>query len=438
MLENKTTEFKQEYVDDIKKTIIAFANTDGGTLYIGIDDNGKAVGLTDVDDTMLRLSNAIRDSIRPDITMCVDYADIKVEDKDVVKVTVEAGTAKPYYLAKKGIRPEGVFVRQGASSVPAGESAILKMIKETSGDCFEQARSIYQSLTFKTADEVFKKNKRAFGKAQKKTLGLIGTDDMFTNLALILSDQCPYTIKLAVFEGTVKTVFKDRAEMTGSILKQLEDSYDYIDRYNRTRAEFKGLLRIDERDYPIDAIREALLNAVVHRDYTFSASTLISIFDDRIEFTSIGGLVKGVSYDDIMLGVSISRNRNLADIFYKLHLVEAYGTGFMKINAAYEHCNKKPKVEVSNNAFKVTLYNTNYYMDESKSATVSALPNERLDDKISLILKLLRERGSVKRIEVQEALRISQASAVLLLKQMQEKNLIEKAGLGKKTHYVLK
>ncbi len=438
MIEDKVTEFKREYIDEIRKTIIAFANTNGGNLYIGINDNGKAVGVKDVDDTILRVTNVVRDAIRPDITMFVESSCINIEDKNVVKITVQSGTEKPYYLAKKGIRPEGVFIRQGASSVPATESAILKMIKETSGDCFEQARSLKQNLTFEKADKVFKEHKIIFEKAQKKTLGLIGEDGTFSNLALLLSDQCPYTIKIAVFEGTLKTVFKDRCELNGSLLAQIEQAYDYIDRYNRTRAEFNGLTRIDKRDYPKEALREALLNAVVHRDYAFSSSTLISIFDDRIEFVSIGGLVKGISYDDIMLGISITRNKNLANIFYRLKLVEAYGTGIMKINTSYAEYVKKPKIEVSNKAFKITLYNINceneiiYAVKEKED--INLIDNENINS----VMNLLKEKNRIIRKDVQNSLGISQASAILLLKDMQKENLIEKMGQGRKTYYVLK
>ena len=156
--ENKTTELKREYVDDIKNTAIAFANCDGGTIYVGIEDDGTVRGVEDADGTMLRVTNAIRDAVRPDLTMFLDCRCETMEGKPVICVQVQRGTARPYYLHSKGIRPEGtarpyylhskgirpegVFVRQGASTVPASEAAILDMIKETSGDSYEAARSL--------------------------------------------------------------------------------------------------------------------------------------------------------------------------------------------------------------------------------------------------------------------------------------------------------
>ena len=433
MLENKTTEFKREFVDEIKKTVIAFANTDGGNIYIGIADNGDIIGVNDVDETMLRVTNTMRDAIKPDITMFMDCSCETMENKNVIKIAVQAGTAKPYYLAKKGIRPEGVFIRQGASSVPATESAILKMIKETSGECFEEARSLNQNLKFTQTERFFQDKEIAFSEIQKRTLGLIGEDNTYTNLGLILSDECPYTIKIAVFEGTVKAVFKDRYEFQGSMLRQLEEAYNFIDRYNRTRAEFKGLNRIDIRDYPSEAIREALLNAIVHRDYAFSSSILINIFDDRIEFVSVGGLVKGISYNDIMLGISITRNKKLANIFYRLKLIEAYGTGIMKINSSYANYSRKPVIEVSDNAFKITLPNMNYFNKDISSVNI-----EKLTDNEDKILSLLKERQLLARKEIQLELGISQSTAILLLSKMQKENLIIKTGAGKNTKYKIK
>ena len=124
-------------------------------------------------------------------------------------------------------------------------------------------------------------------------------------------------------------------------------------------AEFQGLDRIDIRDYPPETIREALLNAIAHRDYAFSASTLISIFTDRIEFVSIGGLPKGITYEDILLGVSVPRNPRLANIFYRLRLIEAFGTGIPKIKGSYQGQAAQPLIQTSDNAFKITLPNIN-------------------------------------------------------------------------------
>lgn len=431
LFENVTTEFKREYIEDIKKTVIAFANTNGGKIYIGIEDDGTAVGVSDADGTMLKAANAIRDSIKPDITLFVKYESEQIDGKNIVVLDVQKGTSCPYYLTGKGIRPEGVFVRQGSSTVPATESKILKIIIETDGTEYETVRSLNQELAFTSVKKEFDIAKLEFGNAQMKTLGLINPDGMYSNLALILSDQCVHTIKLAVFEGTTKTIFKDRYEFSGSLLSQLNEVYTYIDRYNRTRAEFDGLRRIDIRDYPVEAVREALLNTLVHRDYAFSGSTLISIFNDRIEFISLGGLVKGISYDDIMLGASILRNRNLANVFYRLKLIEAYGTGMPKIKECYDDYIIKPQIVVSDNAFKITLPNINNSSAIEKSIVPELTENEQA------VVDLFAEKDFIIRKDIETVLQISQPMAVRILKQLTDKKIIRRLGSAKNTKYEL-
>ena len=433
-LEGKTTEFKREFTDDLKYAVIAFANTDGGKIYIGVNDDGSVRGIQNADETMLRITNMIRDVVRPDMTMFTECAVEEIEGKPVVVVTVQRGTARPYYLSGKGVRPEGVYIRQGASSVPASETVILNMIKETSGDCYEDARSINQQLTFEKAENYFAKRKLPFGDQQKRTLNIIGADGTYTNLGMLLSDQCVHTIKLAVFDGSKKSVFRDRKELTGSLLTQLEDAYAYIDQCNRTRAEFAGLDRIDKRDYPAEALREALLNAITHRDYSFSGSTLISIFDDRIEFVTIGGLVRGLTFSDIMLGVSALRNQNLANVFYRLKLIEAYGTGILKINESYADCDVKPQFEVTDNAFKITLPNSNYAGERKELPTAPVKVTNKADRK-EIVLQLAKKQGHIIRKDVEAELNISQATAILLLRDMVESGLLVKVKDGKQMKY---
>lgn len=426
--EGLTMELKREYTEDIKKTVIAFANTEGGEILIGVDDDGAVVGVDDAAGMILKATNAIRDSIKPDVTVFVLCEERELEGKAVVAVKVQRGAARPYYLAGKGIRPEGVYVRQGESSVPATESAILKMIKETGGDDYETTRSLKQELTFVRAEEAFREEGVKFGGEQKRSLGIIGEDGAFSNLGVLLSDQCAHAVKVAVFEGASKTVFKDRAEFSGSLLTQVNDVYEYIDKHNRTRAEFSGLKRIDMRDYPPEAVREALLNAIVHRDYSYSGSILISIFDDRIEFVSLGGLPKGIAYSDLMLGVSVLRNSRLANVFYRLHLIEAFGTGIPKIMECYRGRQAQPVVEVSDNAFKVTLPNTNFHRE---------LYAERdgLSDAERRVMDYLVGRDVASRREIEAAVGLSQSTTIRVINALTQKQLVSKHGRGKNTMY---
>ena len=438
--ENKRTELKREFTKDIVKTVIAFANCEGGHLFIGVNDDGSVQGVIDPDALMTRVTNSLRDSIEPDLTLFTDLSFETIEEKSVLVIRVERGTARPYYLAGKGIRPEGVFVRQGTSTVPASVTAILNMIKETSGDRYEDARSLDQELSFDKVTSYFKTQHLDFGQAQMKSLHLIGKDGTFSNLALLLSDQCRHTIKVGVFEEREKRVFQDRQEFSGSLLTQLEESFNYLSRFNRRRGDFVGLVRQDRLDYPPVAIREALLNAILHRDYAFSDSTLISLFEDRLEFVTLGGLVSGITFDDIMLGVSALRNPRLGNVLYRLQLIEAYGMGLTKIRGSYQDSYTKPKIQVTDNAFKITLPNRNE-MPETSGYPVRELagfpeivPKE---ERIQAIIRLFDSRERIIRKDIEEALKMSQASAILLIRDLVDRGILVREGGGKYTGYRL-
>lgn len=421
--ESDSIELKSQVIPDICKEVIGFANTNGGTVYIGIEDNGIIVGVDDEDKIILQLNNMIRDSIKPDITMFVKYEAIILEDKKVIAIKVQRGTDRPYYLGNKGLKPTGVYVRNGTSTDPASEANIRKMIKETDGDSFENMRSLEQNLSFNETNEQFKKRNIVFNEAKMKSLGLFLKDGEYSNVAFLLSDQCTATIKTATFNGTDKLNFQDRKEYSGSLFEQMENVYQYLEMRNKKRASFNGLYRIDTLDYPLDALREALLNCLVHRDYSFSASTLISVYDDRIEFVSVGGLPDGINLDDILLGISACRNPKLAAIFYRLELIEAYGTGIPKIMSSYKDTGFEPKIEVTNNAFKITLPNLNYSIDEQ---------TETEDNRI---VAFIDKNGFITRKDVEELLGISQTSANRILKDMVDKSVLYRIGNGKSIKY---
>ena len=454
--ESESVELKSIVQDDIKKEIIAFANCNGGTIYVGITDQGEIIGVENADDSALQISNMVRDSVKPDVTMFIHYETLELERKSVIAVHIQRGTNRPYYLAKKGLRPEGVYVRQGYSSVPASDTAIRQMIKETDGDSFEEMRSINQALSFDVLRQEFKTRKISFAQAQMQTLHMQSADKLYTNLALLLSDQCPYSIKVAVFESGTETVFKDRREFSGSLMQQLHDVYDYIDLHNQVHASFDKLLRIDNRDYPEVAVREALLNSLVHRDYSFHAATLISIYPDHMEFVTLGGLPTGLELEDIKLGISVCRNPHLANVFYRLQLIEAYGTGIKKIMDSYFGKGKQPSIICSNNAFKIILPNTNAgqivkedsviysvtpysiapsFVEPSFVAPSFVAPSSALPSAEEQILQVLSRQKEITRREVQELLEVSQSTAGRILKTMVDRGQIIKLGGSLTTRY---
>lgn len=291
---------------------------------------------------------------------------------------------------------------------------------ESNGTNFETMRSLQQELTFKEATTVFEKQGLKFGPEQQLTLGLITKDGYYTNLGLLFSDQCEHNIKCARYLGNDKLDFQDRKEFTGSILTQVEAAYEYLSLYNAKSAHFEGLQRIEQESFPSYALREALINAATHRDYSFSGSILIHLFQDRLEIVSVGGLVKGLTLEDIELGISQSRNPKLANVFYRLKWIESYGTGLQRIKESYKQSTLQPFWKVSPNAFVITL------------------PKQTIDTPTSedkLLNDWLTVHSEFTTKELEAYLNKSKATARKIIEDLLEKKRIIRIGNGPSTRY---
>lgn len=428
-VESPQLELKEQINAEFKKEIIAFANTDGGEIYVGIARDGSITGIADPESEMEKIGNMIRDGIKPDLNAYTSVERVEDDGKNLIRVSVSRGLKRPYHLTDKGLKPTGVFVRHGVSSVPATDEAIRQMLRESDGTTFDKMRSINQELTFDYAEKTFQTSQVAFDAVHKRTLGLIDVDGYYTNAALLLSDQCGHIIRCAVYEGTGKNKFKTRKEFSGSILKQMDDAYSFLSLNNNLRATFDGLRRIDHADYPEEAMREALVNAVVHRDYDYSGSIIINIYDDRMEFISLGGLVKGLTLADIKGGVSQPRNAVIANVFYRLELIESYGTGIQKILESYAGCGIEPKFAPAPASFVVTLPNRNTAETTASNPGLSREEN---------ILRLMAKQGAVTRKDVEQLLGCSSFPANKALAALVEQGKIVKTGAARGTKYVLK
>lgn len=430
--ESERIEYKKEFTTDIYKEVVAFANSGGGEIYVGIDDKGQKIGLSNIDETYNKITNGIRDNIHPDITMFIHY---HLLEENIIQISINEGSSKPYYLKSKGIKPSGVYVRQGASSAPCSHEQIRQMIKENDGDQFEDYRSFNQDLTFHAAKVAFQKYNVELNEDKFISLGIQNINHhLYTNTALLISDQCQHTIKVAVFVDEDNTIFKDHQEFSGSIFEQLENTFRYLQFTNRTASKINGLVRIEQKDYPEDALREALLNAIIHRDYSFSGSIIININDKFTEFISIGGLVSGLSKEDIQNGISQPRNKNLANIFFQLRLIESYGTGIRKIFKLYENAAVKPKIIITPNTFKIILPNLN----ECNEELISKTDTQEITPQMQVIIDYLHKHHEIDEIGIQELLNIKRTRAYLITRRLCDLHLITIQGKGANKKYTLR
>ncbi len=444
-VESEFLELKREMTNDLAKEIVAFANTKGGKIIIGVEDSGDVVGVDDAKKICEGLSSYIKDTINPDISSMIS---IYVEDffeNEIVVIDVLRGISRPYYLAKKGLHPNGVFVRLGNTSVPASEFAIRQMLLETEGVNFEDVISFNQDLHFEYATKFLSGHGVNLDERSMKSLGIMDLNGSFTNLALIISDESTYNIKIALFKDDKTFEFLDRKEFGGSIFEQLTEAYRYLQLCNKIKGTYNGLHRIDSPEYDEAALRESLLNAIIHRDYSVSGSILIKIFSDRAEFLSIGGLVSGMSIEDVLSGVSKPRNEKLANIFYRIELIESFGTGVSKIFDTYAKHSVKPQIFPTPGAFKLILPNRNYMPEPviyTQSKNEDDLKFKEIDyyadERAEKVIQLLSDEGRMSRKEIQEKLGFKQTSCIMLLNKLEEQGQIRRMNKGKNTKYYVR
>lgn len=414
MLEDNFTEFKERYSDSLVKTLIAFSNTKGGKIMIGVDDDGNVVGLEDSDDVAKRCVNAIKDKVRPDITLSTEVRIEQIDGKSIVVIEVHEGDKKPYYLREKGLRAEGVFIREGTSSSPVTEERFQNIIQSIKSVAFENQISFVQDLTFNALRSEFNSKSMTLTAENMESLH-ITQKGVYTQLGFILSDQYDQSIKVAAFNDDHRTEFLERAEFGGSIIKQISDTLTFMNRYNRLSSVITGKYRVDRRAYPPQSLREAVVNAMVHRDYSIEDPVLVSIYPDKMTITSPGALNRNFTMDELLRGVSSLRNRNLAAVLYRLEYIEAYGTGIPRIYGSYKGTFKNPEISIGGSTFTITLPANDVAEDPTGG--------------------FLEGRDEFTRADLEKELNISKSEAVATINRMIENQQIIKVGEGRSTRY---
>lgn len=307
-------------------------------------------------------------------------------------------------------------IHNGPTSMQTPKSQI--MIGNDS-DSFESSISACQDLTFNTAERIFSESDIMFDD-EKAIIGFY-KDGLYTNLAYMISDQCTYGIKIAVFSDHQRTEILERTEIVGSVLSQPLDVMRFLRPYNKLRSTISDLIRTDWRTYPESSLRETVINAIVHRDYSLDVDTLISVFPDAISVSSYGGLKAGLETDDIIMGISSPRNQRMASIFQKLGFMNTLGTGIPCIMGDYRNNLLRPSIELSTNVFKIVL----------------PMRKETATDQTSvdMIMGYARKHGHFTRAEIERVTGDSRSKVGMMLSSMVDEGLIERTGNGRSTSY---
>lgn len=441
--ESKLLEFKRDIssLEPILKTVVAFANTAGGTLIIGRSSEGVLVGIKDVFKAEEALANSIADNIRPSIFPEIEIATIEGKDLLVVKVS---HWRAPFYLKKEGI-PQGVYVRLGTTSRPASPELLAELQRTVLSISYDQQPLVdlsKEALQLEEAFHRFKSVKKEGNEEKLRSLGILVPVDrrhVPSIGGLILFGKKEYRHRLvpdarvscARFLGNDKTNILDRLEVEGTILDAVDEILRFIARNTRLAAEIKQVFRKDIPEYSPIALREALVNALVHADYSLPGSHIqIAIFNNRLEIQNPGMLPFGFTLDDFKAGVSRIRNRVIARVFHEMKWMEEWGSGYKRIiEACRAEGYPEPKWEELGTYIRVTFYPSPQTMLTFKETSLES----ELMDREKIILSLFEKGESLPFRKIFKALstQISKRMLQYNLAELKKKGYLISKGKGR-------
>ena len=416
MRETRILEFKETITNTFLKTVSAFSNYDGGTVLFGIDDDGNIKGLPDVKQACLDIENKINDSItpQPDYTL-----EIKNNDQ-TIKLTVKSGLQKPYLYKSKA------YKRNDTATIEVDTLEFSRLVLDGKNIRFEELPCKDQELSFEILHRKLKETVRIenFDKDTLKTLNLYNDGNGFNNAAGLLADKNHFPgIDIVKFGENISIIQKRSTFENVSVLEVYEKAIEVFRDYYQYEV-IQGADRKKMEKIPEAAFREAIANALIHRVWDVDSQIRVSMFDDLIEIVSPGGLPSGITEEEYLAGkLSVLRNRNLANVFYRLGFVEIFGTGITRIKQLYAEGLIKPDFEVSENAIKIVL------PIFEKNADLT-------EDEI-VIYKLLSKTMLKPISEVAPYVPFGKSKTTKLLKEMCQKGVITVEGKGKGTKYII-
>lgn len=430
MTETNRIEYKRELTDGLEKEVIAFLNyREGGILYIGIDKEGNIYGLADADGDQLKIKDRLKNNIRPSALGLFDIVSEEKDGNDILKIIVASGPEKPYHLKKYGMSEKGCFVRLGSAAEPMPQKMIDELFAKRTRNSISKIKAGRQDLSFSQLKIYYEESGYSLGKTFSRNLELLTEDGTFNYAAYLLADKNNTSIKVAKYSGTTRTDLIESNEYGHECLvKATKQVIDKIAVENRTTTKITSKERQQANLWNPIALREAIINAFVHNDYTNEITPKFEIFTDRIEITSAGGLPEGLSKQEFFEGFSVPRNKELMRIFKDLELVEQLGSGIPRI---LEHYGKESFI-FSDNFLRMTFVakqvtaealnsNAKNAKEEggvtggAKGGVTGGVINDAIDTTEALskrqkeVLKLIANNTTITYTEIAEALHINES-----------------------------
>lgn len=444
MMESNRIEYKRELTDAFEKEAVAFLNSrDGGTVYIGITDSKHTVvGVSDCDEVQLKIKDRLKHNILPSCLGLFDVIHEKRDGKDVIRVTFAAGPEKPYHLKKAGMSEKGCFIRVGSASEPMPARMIEELFARRTRHSIGRIRSPRQDLTFEQLKIYYNEAGFEIGEKFAANLELIAEDGKFNLAAYLLADKNGNSVQVAKYAGIDRVELIETKEFGYCCLvKTCKQILEKLDLENRTTTQITSRKRVNTSLWNAVALREAVINAIVHNDFAHEAVPKFEIFADRLEITSAGSIPPGIEQDEFFKGYSIPRNKILMRIFKDLDLVEYLGSGMPRILRAYP----PESFHFSAHFIRTTFSSRPEKSDvspinsaESQAKTTGKKLQKRNERKKTTgktgrrILSLCQEKPSITIPQLAQAVGLTEIGVFYQLQSLREKGLLRRIG-GRKT-----
>lgn len=427
--ETSRIENKEQLNEDFEQEVIAFLNyKEGGIIYVGIRKDGQVVGIKDIDLTQLQIKDRIKNNIQPSTLGLFDVTVETIDNKEIIKVIISSGTEKPYYLREKGRTPEGCYIRVGSSKERMTERMIDDMYARRIKNTLKEIDSPRQELTFNQLKIYYEEHGLKLNDNFLQNLDLLTSEDKYNYNAFLLADENTVSIKLVRYLGTNKLELLENLEFGNRcLITATQRILDRLDVENTTYAKIEYFGRKEQEKIDSKALKEAVINAIVHNDYSYGNSPIIELYSDRIEITSAGGLPQELSQEEFLEGVTAPRNKELIRVFKDVDLIENIGSGVLRILDAYDKSCFKFMDHFLRVSFKYKENPFEYDQENSQESYQKQL-NE-IQDKI---IALIKQNPSITQKEMAKMLEISREKVKYHIAVLKENNIIIREGSTKK------
>lgn len=436
--ETNRIENKEQLNGEFEQEVIAFLNyKEGGIIYVGIRKDGKVVGIKDIDLVQLQIKDRIKNNIQPSTLGLFDVVVETMDDKEVIKVVISSGTEKPYYLRKKGRTPEGCYIRVGSSKERMTERMIDDIYSKRIKNTLKEIDSPRQELTFNQLKIYYEEHGLKLNDNFLHNLDLLTSEGKYNYNAFLLADENNVSIKVVKYLGTDKMdLIKNQEYGYRCLITTTQRILDRLDAENTVYAKIEYFGRKEQEMINRAALKEAVINAIVHNDYSYGNAPIIELYSDRIEITSAGGLPQELSQEEFLEGVTAPRNKELIRVFKDVDLIENIGSGVLRILDAYDKsCFKfmehflRVSFEYKENPFE---YNSANKVSEDDTINDTLKGTIKLTRNEQQILNLITNNSKITREEIANKTKLSDRTISRTIKHLQEEKIISREG-SKKT-----